>query len=68
MNIRSRDSCREKFKKLQILPLQSQHILSLLLFVISGSDVDAKGHGMFEHASVRISLVHRAQLVSILTL
>ena len=31
----SRDSCREYFKKLKILPLQSQYILSLLLFVIS---------------------------------
>jgi hypothetical protein len=42
MNIRSRDSCREQFRKLQILPLQSQHIFSLLLIVINSSD-------MFEH-------------------
>jgi hypothetical protein len=41
-NIRSRDSCKEQFKKLQILPLQSQYILSLLLFVINSND-------MFEH-------------------
>jgi hypothetical protein len=41
-NIRSRDSCREQFKKLQILPLQSQYILSLVLFVINSND-------MFEH-------------------
>jgi hypothetical protein len=40
--IRIGDSCREKFKKLQILPRQSQHILPLLLFVINSS-------GMFEH-------------------
>ena len=32
---RGRDSCREHFKKLRILPLQSQYILSLLLFVIN---------------------------------
>ena len=41
-DIRRRYSCREQFKKLQILPLQSQYILSLLLFVINSSD-------MFEH-------------------
>jgi hypothetical protein len=28
------DSCRQLFKKLAILPLQSQYILSLLIFVI----------------------------------
>ena len=33
VGIRGEDSCREHFKKLQILPLQSQYILSLLLFV-----------------------------------
>jgi hypothetical protein len=38
-NIRSRDSSREQFKKLQILPLQSQHILSLLMFVMNNSDM-----------------------------
>lgn len=37
--IRNRDSCREHFRTLKILPLQSQYILSLLLFVI-----DNKGH------------------------
>ena len=35
VGLRSRDSCREYFKKLKILPLQSQYILLLLLFVIS---------------------------------
>jgi hypothetical protein len=34
MGLRSRDSCREHFKKLNMLPLQSQYILSLLLFVV----------------------------------
>jgi hypothetical protein len=33
MGIRNRDSCRRHFKKLKILPLQSQYLLSLLLFV-----------------------------------
>jgi hypothetical protein len=31
---RSRDSCRDLFTKLKILPLQSQYILSLLSFVV----------------------------------
>jgi len=30
----NRVSCRSLFKKLQILPLKSQYILSLLMFVI----------------------------------
>ena len=36
-NIRSRSSCTEQFRKLHILPLQSQYTLSLL-FVINSSD------------------------------
>jgi len=34
VGLSSRDSCREHFKKLKILPLQSQYMLSLLLFVV----------------------------------
>jgi hypothetical protein len=34
MNAGSRVSCRELFKKLNILPLHMQYILSLLLFVV----------------------------------
>jgi hypothetical protein len=34
MNASNRESCREQFKKLNIPPLQSQYILSLLLFVV----------------------------------
>jgi len=33
MNARHRDSCRQLFKKLNILPLKSQYIFPLLLFV-----------------------------------
>jgi len=33
VGIRNRDSCREYFIRLKILPLQSQYLLSLLLFV-----------------------------------
>jgi len=35
---RTRDSCRELFIKLKILPLQSLYILSLLLFVLNNKD------------------------------
>ena len=38
MGCRSRDSCKEWIKKLKILPLQSQYILSLLLFVVNNKD------------------------------
>jgi len=36
--ISSRDSCREHFKKLKALRLQSQYVLSLLLFMIYNRD------------------------------
>lgn len=35
---RTRDSRREYFKKLNVLPLQSQYILSLVLFVINNKN------------------------------
>ena len=38
MAVSSRDSCREFFKKLQILPFPSQYVYSLLLFVVSNKD------------------------------
>jgi hypothetical protein len=47
VGIRGRDSCREYFKKLKILQLPSQYILSLLLFVINNRDyfmVNSKIH------------------------
>jgi hypothetical protein len=34
-----RDSCRDLFKKLQILPLYSQYIYSLLMFVVKIRDL-----------------------------
>jgi hypothetical protein len=34
MGLKSRDFCREHFKKLKILPLRSQYIQLLLLFVV----------------------------------
>ena len=38
VKIRNRDSSREYFKRLKILPLQSQYFLSLLLFVAENID------------------------------
>jgi hypothetical protein len=38
MNAGNRESCRELFKKLNIVPLHSQYILSLLLFVVKNID------------------------------
>ena len=34
MNSRRRDSCHQLFRQLNILPLQSQYIFSLFLFII----------------------------------
>jgi len=36
---RKRDSCRELFKKLEILPLYSQYIFSVSIFVIKNKDL-----------------------------
>jgi len=36
---RIRDSCRQLFKRLEILPLQSQYIFSVLLFVVKNEDL-----------------------------
>ena len=36
--IRNRVSCRDCLQKLKILPLQSQYVLSILMFVIQNTD------------------------------
>jgi hypothetical protein len=38
MNAKTRDSCRELFKDLKILPVHSQYIFSISLFVIKNED------------------------------
>ena len=38
MGYRNRVSCRSLFKRLEILPLASQYILSLMLFVVKNKD------------------------------
>jgi hypothetical protein len=39
MNANNRDSCHQLFKILNILPLKSQYIFSLLLFVVKNRDL-----------------------------
>jgi len=39
MNGRKRDACCQLFKNLKILPLKSQYIFSLLLFVTKNRDL-----------------------------
>ena len=39
MNARNGDSCHQLFKNLKILPLKSQYIFSLLLFVAKNRDL-----------------------------
>jgi hypothetical protein len=39
MNVDSRTSCRNLFKQLSILPLQSQYIFSLMMFVARNKEL-----------------------------
>ena len=55
--IRSRDSCREQFRMLKILPLQSQYILSLLLFVVDNRE-HFKVNSEREHFKVNSEIHH----------
>ena len=41
---RSGDSCRQLFKRLEILPLQYQYIFSILLFVAKNKDLYTTNH------------------------
>jgi len=38
IGIINRDSCRQHFRRLKILPVQSQYLLSLLLFVAENTE------------------------------
>jgi hypothetical protein len=57
MNAGNRESCHELFKRLNILPVHSQYILSLLLFV--GKNIE-----MFKSNSVvhNINTTHNSDL------
>jgi len=47
-----RDSCHELFKKLQILPLSSQYILSLLMFAVKNREL-FKSNSDIHHIGTR---------------
>jgi hypothetical protein len=54
---RSRDSCRWLFKRLEILPLQSQYILSVLLFVVKNKDLyitKQEGHNINTRSNINL--------------
>jgi hypothetical protein len=63
---RNRDSCRELFKKLDILPFYSQYIFSLLIFVIDNIslfktnselyDINTRGRNNFYFPQPRLSI------------
>jgi hypothetical protein len=55
VGIKDRDSCRKHFKKLKILPLQSQYTLSLLLFVVDNGDY-FRVHSQIHNISTRTKL------------
>ena len=64
VGIRNRDFCREHFKRLKILPLQSQYLLSLLLFVSENVDyvrLNSKIHG-FNTKNKKIYIHHLQSL------
>jgi hypothetical protein len=42
MDLKKKDSCRESFKKMKILPLCSQYIFSLMLYVVNNTLVSKK--------------------------
>jgi len=46
-NSSTRDSCRELFKKLEILPLCSQYIFSLSIFVIKNKHLFSTKHQIY---------------------
>jgi hypothetical protein len=57
VGIRNRDSCKEYFKRLKILPLQSQYLLSLLLSVADNGDYfrpDSEIHSF--NAKIKLNL------------
>jgi len=42
--LRRRDSCRQLFKRLEILPLKSQYILATLMFVVKNKELFTSGN------------------------
>jgi hypothetical protein len=58
MNARNRDSCLQLFKKLKILPLKSQYMFSLLLFVAKNRDLNGSNSETHNHNTSFSSDLH----------
>ena len=63
MNSRRRDSCHELFRQLNILPLQSQYIFSLFLFIIKNrvqflSNLEVQDINTRYNSNLRLHLVN----------
>jgi len=54
MNAINRDSCHQLFKNLKILPLKSQYIFSLLLFVAKNRDL-YESNSEIHYVNIRFS-------------
>jgi hypothetical protein len=59
-NIKPRDSCREVFKKMQILPLSSQYIYSLMLFVANNKYLFTANNDIHEYNTRNNNNLHPA--------
>ena len=71
MDCRSSDSCRKLFFNIEILPLLSQYILSLLLFLIKIMNqfmvnseiyhIDTRQHANFQHISMNVTKYQKGE-------
>jgi hypothetical protein len=57
-----RESCRELFKELEILPLSSQCILSLLLFVVNNRDYFVSNSVYHKNNTRQRNYLHKPQV------
>jgi hypothetical protein len=57
-NLGPRDSCRNIFKELKILPLQSQYLFSLLLFVVKNKEIFKTNFEIYSINTRHISDLH----------
>jgi hypothetical protein len=65
VGIRGRESCKEYFRKLKILPLQSQYIYSLLLFVINNRHFETKPDIHYINISINLDLHYPQSRLSV---
>jgi hypothetical protein len=70
MIARPRDSCRKFFKILKILPLQSQYILSLALFMVTNKslfkynsdiyNINTRNNSNFFQVTTHLTMLHKS--------